>query len=383
MPLLPPISVPANATLEELAGIVGKLNKTVSWLSGTLDKVYVQQQGYAGQNLARDHGFEMVPATGSVDAYQTFGIDVDYLDNPYWWMLTGTPRIRSIYDTSGVLPYSLFGLQGAIVNSTNYFYQQPDILVDVPNGPYCLSAYAAPKGDNTPGAGIGCALVIRAFNSTGVELGSVSRTFTISESYSSSDNGKWSRGFVTYKDVPDTAAYLEVQVKSDSAEWIEVDGVQLVPKEMPEVYSPENQLWAHARSQKGAWHYRLQEVGVMTLINYVAGIPYVGYIAPGQGSMNKTILGAADGIEHNTAFDGSGTLMYACNAEGKNYAPWVQLQDGAVTTAPAVGALRSSTGVLQIYDGVAWQTIATQAWVVANSAAPMNTATSTLHTHAR
>ena len=380
MPSIPLPQIPADATVEELAGIVGQLSKSLTWLMGATDKAFVSQDGYAGQNMLSDHSFEMIPTSGVADADQTFAINTAPMGNYFWWNVVGLPRIRSVYNT-GVNPYSLFQYQGIIVNNTNYVWQEQRVLTTLPSGPYCFSAHAAPKGGNTAGAKLSCLLTIRALDSAGVELGTVSRSFTVTESYTSNDNGKWSRGFVTYKALPANTVYLEAQIKSDTAEWLEVDGAQLVPNEVPLVYTPENQLWAHMHSLDGAWHYDLIHLGTVTLLDPNGAYP--GYLTPGIGSTNKTVIGSSAGVEHNTIWDGTGTIMYACNAEGKNYVQWLQLQDGATTTAPATGALRSSAGALQVYDGAAWQTIATQAWVLANTAAPMDTATSTLHTHAR
>lgn len=355
MPSIDLPQIPADVTVEELAGIVGQLSKSLTWLMGAMDKAFVQQEGYAGQNMLMDHSFEMIPTTGSADADQTFAINTSVLGNSFWWMVTGAPRIRSIYNTSGVSPYSLFQYQGIIVNNANYVWQQQFIVTNIPSGPYCLSAFAAPKGGNTAGAQLTCTLTIRALDSGGLELGSVTRSFVVSQSYSANDNGKWSRGFVTYPVLPANTAFLEAQVKSGSAEWLEVDGAQLVPKETPEVYNPENQLWAHLHSRDGAWHYDLIHLGQMTFSDSNGAFP--SYITPGIGSTNKLVIGSSAGVEHNTANDGTGTIMYACNAEGKNYVKWVQLQDGATTTSPAAGALRSSAGALQYYDGTAWKTV--------------------------
>lgn len=354
MPSIPLSSVPADVTVEELAGIVGQLSKSLTWLMGAMDKAFVQQQGYAGQNMLMDHSFEMIPTTGSADANQTFAINTSVLGNSFWWMVTGAPRIRSTYYTS-ISPYSLFQYQGAIVNNANYLYQRQYVSVEAPNGPYCFSVHAAPKGGNTAGATLSCTLTIRALDDFATELGTVSRSFTVSESYSSNDDGKWTRGFVTYPALPAGTTMLEVQVKSASAEWLEIDGAQLIPNDTPLVYNPENQLWAHLHSLDGTMHLDMIHLGTATFEDPTQ--TYFGYITPGIGSTNKTVIGSAAGVEHNTVYDGSGTVMYACNSEGKNYVKWLQLQDGATTTSPAAGALRSSGGALQFYDGTTWKTV--------------------------
>lgn len=278
MPSIPLPQIPADATVEELAGIVGQLSKSLTWLMGATDKAFVSQDGYAGQNMLSDHSFEMIPRTGSADVDQTFAIDTAILGNSFWWVATGLPRIRSIYNTDTGVPYSLFAYQSAIVNDTNYLWQQARVLNEVQTGPYCFSVYASPKGGNTAGAKLECTLVIRALDSAGLELGAATRTFTVSESYSATDNGKWTRGLVTYAVLPANTVFLEVQVKSASAEWLEVDGAQLVPSSVPEVYNPENQLWAHLRGLDGAKHYGLHVVyettgNQDTLIENITRIP--------------------------------------------------------------------------------------------------------------
>ncbi len=354
MPSIPLSPVPADVTVEELAGIVGQLSKSLTWLMGATDKAFVAQEGYAGQNMLSDHSFEMVQPTGSVDAYQTFAINTAIMGNSFWWMVVGAPRIRSTYN-SGVAPYSLFSYQGAIVNSTNYLKQQQYVLTNAPSGPYCFSAHASPKGDNTAGTKLACTLVIRALDGVGTELGSVTRSFTVSESYSANDNGKWSRGFVTYETLPSGTVTLEVSARSDSAQWLEIDGVQLVPSRTMEVYSPENQFWAHLHSLDGTMHYDMTHLGTITLMDPTQ--TYFGFVTPGVGSTNKVVLASDVGIEHNTVYDGTGTVMYACNNEGRNYVKWLQMQDGATTTTPAAGALRSNAGALQFYDGTTWRTV--------------------------
>lgn len=366
MPTINLPEVPGDATFEELTGIVGELSKSLAWLMGVTDRIFVQQQGYAGQNMLTDHSFEMVPTTGSADAAQTFAINTAMLGNYLWWNVTGSPRIRSIYNTGvGGVPYSLFDYQGIIVNNTNYVWQQQPVLTNYTTGPYCFSVHATPKGGNTAGAQLTCSLTVRALDAAGLELGTVSRSFTVSESYSSSDNGKWMRGFVTYQSLPAGTVALEVQVKSGSAEWLEVDGAQLVPASTMQVYSPENQLWAHLHSRDGARHDNLTTLGTITVADRTN--THWAYLTPGVGSTNKLVIASTVGIEHNTAYDGTGTIMYACNDEGKNYLRWIQLQDNNVTTSPAVGALRSNTSVPQFYDGAAWQRLPFQAAAQANN----------------
>lgn len=421
MPTLPIPEVPADASFEELASIVGETGKTLAWLMGQVDKDFVQQRSHAGRNLVVDHGFEMLPksqwtkstayvvddmivtadlngyiykctvagtsgATApvwptvigntvvdgtvtwrceAVAAVQEFPINAHLLGNVSWWMVQGFPRIRSTYQTDTT--HSLFGNQSLLVNNTNYAWQRQGVFVGAPLGPYCLSSFVSPKGGNTAGAKLECTLTIRALDGTNpvpVELGSVSRTFTVSESYSSSDDGKWTRGFVTYQTLPVGTVLLQVEMKSATGEWLEIDGVQLVPKETPEAYNPEDQLWAHLHSLDGARHLDMIHLGTLTLMEPAQ--TYFAHVTPGAGGTNKTLFDSADGFEFRTAVGGS--LMLAMNNEAKNWVGWLQLQDNNATTSPAIGALRSNTAVPQFYDGVVWQRIPFQAAAQANNA---------------
>lgn len=355
--------IPADVTLEQLANIVGQLTKTIAWMESRDENRYLMHEQSSGDNLLRDHSFENLQTTGSADNYGTFAIDTSYLGNYYWWNVVGSPRVLSDYYTADPSPEAFFGYQAAVVNNTNYLWQQSGIPAIYAMLPFCFSVHAAPRGGNTAGAKLTCTLQIDAINGSGVVIGSSVRTFTVSENYSANDEGKWTRGYVVYKSLPAGTAYVKVSARSGSAEWILIDGAQLVPGERMLAYNPENQLWQHVRSVDGTAHYDLLANGTTTLQRVTAGGLLWAYLVPGAGGLNKLLLSAANGIEFNTLPDGTGTVMFSCNEQGKGYLQWLQLQSGASTPSPAPGALRYNPSYgLQFWDGSVWKIVATNGY---------------------
>ncbi|MHB9146812.1 MAG: hypothetical protein ACYC5Y_16000 [Symbiobacteriia bacterium] len=356
LPTMEAPTVPAGATVEELSEIVGQLGKQVAYLTGQLNRVFVAEDRQAGDNFLRDHSFELLQTSGSIDANNTFALDTRYLGNYYWWNNTGAPRLKSWWQTGASLPEPRFGLQMAVVNNTNYLWQEIVVPERFANGPFCFSIHAAPRGNNTAGARLTCTLVITAEDDYGT-LGTSERTFEITPSYSNADNGAWIRQAAAYEELPTGTRYLRFAVKSGSAEWIQVDGAQVVSGKQMLAYIPDNQVWMHARSAEGAGHAELHNYGTLTLERVSAsGTWLYAYIEPVEDSGDiKMHIVAPNGIEFNSS--SGGTVLYAVNAEGKNYTPWIQLQADATATTQAPGAIRyDSTWGLEVWDGSKWLT---------------------------
>lgn len=331
-----------------------------------LDEVNLRQIVGQNQNMVRDHSFELMPTTGSADADQSFAVNTAVLGNAFWWNVQGSPRIRSTYNT-GLRPISKYDNQSMLVNNTNYVWEQSYLRYESLTGPYTLSCYATPKGNgaNTNGASIDCKLSIIALDNTFTELSRQEGTFSITSSYSSTDDFIWKRGKVVYETLPANTYALQVEVKSNNTEWIDVDGMQLVPFKNPIVYNSETSLWQHVRNLSGMWHSYMDIIGTLTLQDETQ--TYFTSITPGGGGGNKAIFIDAEGF---TFEDGAGNIGLSVNgADRKVYAPWIQMQDTIAPVSPQEGALYFDTNYFKGHDGTSYHIIPFQASAQADSTA--------------
>jgi len=363
-----------------------------------LDEANLRQIVGQNQNMIRDHSFELVDyGTNLSPTQHVNNINTAFATDAYWWNFSGTPYLRSTPNIDS--PYSKFDNQNIIANNTNYAYQTTFVKNEFPTGPYTLSVYAMPSGtikngvgttimENTLGATIQCKLTIIAQDFIHNEIGRVEGTFTITDSYSSADDNVWVRGKLTYDTLPSDTYELKIEIKGNNAEWIDIDGVQLVPFNTPIVYNAESSLWQHTLDYKGMYHRRMTNIGNMLLSDETR--TYQTLLAPASGPLNKFTIYDDNGLELRVG----GSIVFSVNDAQKAYTGWLQLINNVGATSPDVGAIRANGGKLQVYNGSSWldlatesfvtgQGYATESWVTTNTAGPKDISTTEGHTHSR
>lgn len=315
-----------------------------------------------GNNMVRDHSFESLITQGDSMGDFTYQINQTWSGNYFWWNFVGSPLVRSMRNSDSP-PFPKFGYQSILVNNANYAWQQMWVKKEAPNGPYNLSVYAAPRGNNTPGATVKCRLVITALDDDGDPLGSVAGEFIVTNSYSSADVAKYKRGSVTYPTLPVGTTRLQITVASSDSQWVEVDGVSLVPFSHPTVYSAEDSFWGHLHDEPGMFHRNMAIFGNVTMANRDGLGASATFLHPYNPETGRVVLGNDAGFEvrkYGWGFP-SGEMAFAVNTENlRCYLPWISLNGVIDTVGAQSGSLRWRTalGSLQVHDGGGWRSLA-------------------------
>lgn len=204
-------------------------------------------------NLLKDHSFELVDIqySGNIPKFDTHGNQY-FKANPdpiLLWKTTGSPRLHSGIGSS-ITHQGLFGMNTAIVNSTNHVSQAGIIFK---SGKHTVSGFFAPatgmSSTATP------RIEVSVIESTSENAFKTIRTW--SKNFTAVTTSK---GMVRYSltvDVPagDLSggwAYLQVTFKTTNASWVYADGAQLVEGDSPVFYESETGLFDFMNGIKGS-----------------------------------------------------------------------------------------------------------------------------------
>ena len=185
-------------------------------------------------NLIYDHSFELLVA--DVGVAGGFGDEATFI-NGTWTADTGSPRIRTVYETDNT-PYR-FGYTMLSVNSTN---SARNSTIIAPSTEYTISVYSAINtGRNSTGTPV---LKIRLYES-GIG-GALTRTLT-KELNTTDDVYKLYRDDYSFTTASNEGV-IEVVLESTDSDWVLFDGIQLVERDLAATYIPETTLYGLIRS---------------------------------------------------------------------------------------------------------------------------------------
>lgn len=195
------------------------------------------------KNWVKDHQFELT--YGIIDTSHTWdatNLHMDYINDPnssywvddYFWQTVGTPKLHTPYATEANLSGSAFGNNSMLVNSTNWINQKWTGMK--PSTTYTLSAHFKKHFSYT--AGIPKLEVAwevdmspdnwmtnKVFSAVPTNYGVVRYALTFTTPSNYSDGG---------------GANFAIRIMGSDANWVMVDGVQLVEGSVPTWYDSED-----------------------------------------------------------------------------------------------------------------------------------------------
>lgn len=193
------------------------------------------------------------------------------------------PKVCSFGNQTTPLVPMLFGLWSAVVRDTDYFRQGVNTA---PAKIYTISAHhirgiGATYRSNTSS---NFRLRVKYYSVSGDNytlLSTVTKDFTSTTA--------WQRGSFTIT-TPANCGWFDVHIASTSANWIYVDGVQIIEGSYPAKYDPEFSMWEHlASGNYGA--YRHIDLEAQTLQGYIPS----NFATSAQGTLATNALPKSGG----------------------------------------------------------------------------------------
>lgn len=219
-------------------------------------------------NILGDHSFELIKISEptSQDNIDHWWLPI-ITDNTNWETI-GTPRgvPISIAGPGPADAMPIFGNRALLVNSTNYI-EQPVWDVTA-NTQYTFSVHAKRPYNNTPGA-VRLEVYYYKLNTDGTS----SRTLVAAQSFDTvASDYSVSRHALTFTS-PNVARTgsdeIIFVIKGVNANWVHVDGVQVVKSAYPTVYDTEDSLWSFMNSRNG---FKARAIWTEGIYNGVNGI---------------------------------------------------------------------------------------------------------------
>lgn len=219
-------------------------------------------------NILGDHSFELIKLS---DPTSQDNIDHWWLpiitDNTNW-VAIGAPRgvPTSISGPGPADAMPIFGNFAVMVNSTNYV-EQP-IWDITSNTQYTFSVHAKRPYNNTPGA-VRLEVHYKKYNTDGTstrQLVAAQSFDTVASDYSVSRHALTFTSPNVARTGSDEIIFV---IKGVNANWVHVDGVQVVKSAYPTVYDTEDSLWSFMNSRNG---FKARAIWTEGIYNGVNGI---------------------------------------------------------------------------------------------------------------
>ena len=219
-------------------------------------------------NILGDHSFELIKLS---DPTSQDNIDHWWLpiitDNTNWETI-GAPRgvPISIAGPGPADAMPIFGNRAILVNSTNYI-EQPVWDVTA-NTQYTFSVHAKRPYNNTPGA-VRLEVHYKKYNTDGTstrQLVAAQSFDTVASDYSVSRHALTFTSPNVARTGSDEIIFV---IKGVNANWVHVDGVQVVKSAYPTVYDTEDSLWSFMNSRNG---FKARAIWTEGIYNGVNGI---------------------------------------------------------------------------------------------------------------
>ncbi|MFP7201093.1 phage tail spike protein [Lysinibacillus halotolerans] len=224
----------ATGTFGEVTAKDGLFNVEDS-ASGTKYSIVKQS------NLVDDHSFELV-GTGAERTDSTTYMWLPMVANENSaWVKYGNPMVGQtiLHGPTPLNARAIFGNQAIVVNSTNYVYQD---LSKITEGTYTLSAYAKRQYGQSPGA-LRLKVIYKKWNGT-----AYTDTVLKEQTFTTEDNAYTIKRRSTTFTVPsdftsDSSNVIRIIISTSTANWLQVDGVQVAKGDLPSLYDTEDNVW--------------------------------------------------------------------------------------------------------------------------------------------